>query len=344
MKMATIDVFGLSALGVDLESCANLKPSPVAEAFDYLTDQYTLRLQSPLNPASSLYFLPTDANREHAQKIKLLRSFIADLINKARADMDSGKEFRKTEFMSSLLKADGEKETMSNDAISDIMMVLLFGGYDTTSITLAYALYLLSKHPEVEQRAVAEIQSVMGTGSSKKDLQDPDDLPYTKAVIMETLRLYPPAPVTTRNLEKDLVLHGKTIPKKTMAYVPIWSIQRYEGNYPRPDEFRPDRWVKRVSSNSENAVWDERYEGEEPDSRVEDYVPPANRDAFCAFSGGGRNCVGRALAIQEAVTILACLLRDLKFECNVDYEVKPVLSSFIQRPDDNLPMVMKARD
>jgi cytochrome P450 len=171
-------------------------------------------------------------------------------------------------------------------------------------------------------------------------LNDPADLPYTRAVILETLRLYPAAPVTTRNLEKPLTLRGANVelPAGMMVYIPIWSIQRDARNYPHPQEFRPDRWVKQTK----DGTWVERFAEDELGGDCE--VPAANRDAFCAFSGGARNCVGRVLAMQEAVTLLAFLLRDLKFECLPGYELKPTLSSFIQKPNDDLPMIIKKRD
>ena len=85
----------------------------------------------------------------------------------------------------------------------------------------------------------------------------------------------------------------------------------------------------------------ERFPNENDDTGD---IAAANRDAFCAFSGGARNCVGRVLAMQEAVTLLAFLLRDLKFECLSDYKLEPTLSSFVQKPADDLPMVIKPRN
>lgn len=336
MKMATIDVFGLSALGIELDCCANLQPSPIAQAFDFLTDEYTRRLSRPWDPSARLYWLPTDINRRHAQERKRIRSFIAQLVSEKRNKLSE----KKNDLLTSLLKATAEKGgEMSDIVLADTLMVLLFGGYDTTSITLSYALYLLATHADVQSKCVSEIQSVLG--KNQASLNDPADLPYTRAVILETLRLYPAAPVTTRNLEKPLKLRGANVelPTGMMVYIPIWSIQRDARNYPQPQEFRPDRWVKQT----EDSTWVERF-AEDEDELGDGEVPAANRDAFCAFSGGARNCVGRVLAMQEAVTLLAFLLRDLKFECLPEYELKPTLSSFIQKPNDDLPMIIKKRD
>jgi cytochrome P450 len=216
---------------------------------------------------------------------------------------------------------------------------------------LTYALYLLAKHPEIEATCLEEINTVIGTASGDKvSLSDgPEQLPYTRAVILETLRLYPPAPVTARTMEKPITLKNPsvTIEKGQAVMLPIWCIQRYEENYPRPNEIHPERWVRRKetvtgsSSSSSSSAWEERPS---VDMESNTTVPPANRDAFCVFAAGARNCVGRVLAMQESVTLLALLLRKLKFElAEKDYEVKPTSCAVVQQPEDSMPMIIKAR-
>lgn len=339
MKMATIDVFGLSALGIDLNCCSELKPSPIAKAFDFLTDEYSRRFSRPWDLEARLYGLPTKANRRHAQEKRVLRTFLSDLIGKGKQKIASNApdDTKKNNLLMNLLSATAnavpteDNNGVTDDILMDMLMVLLFGGYDTTSITLSYALYLLATHPGVQALCVKEVQSVLG----KPTFDGPDDLPYTRAVILETLRLYPPAPVTMRNLEKPMDLHGKMLPAKTVIYVPIWSIHRDARNFPQPNDFRPDRWVAQNGT-----TWVERSAD---DSAAVGEIAPANRDAFCAFSGGARNCVGRVLAMQEAVTLLAFLVKDLKFETVPEYKLVPKLSSFVQKPDDDLPMKISCR-
>ena len=76
----------------------------------------------------------------------------------------------------------------------------------------------------------------------------------------------------------------------------------------------------------------------------DDFIPPANRDAFCVFAAGARNCVGKNLAIEESVILLACLVRKLSFELVSDtYEVSPSIHAVVQQPDDDLPMIVRPR-
>lgn len=367
MKMATIDVFGLAALNVDFQCSTTLEMSPVASAFDFLGQEYTRRLKSILNPTSWLYDIPTPTNRRHRQQSSILRTFVTSQIQKARSKNSTGinnqeKKITPTltsDLLSNLVKAtDAEAyskdgSTKSNDeALGDVLLTLLFGGYDTTSITITYALYLLAKHPEYEQKCLEEIETVFGTANgSSNDCIGPDQLPYTKAVVMETLRLYPPAPLTNRCLERTVQLPSNGQEKQSlnegqMVLVPIWCIQRDPHNFPRPDEMLPDRWAQHRKGSPTNgeSSWEERLPSSIGNDDESPTIPVGNRDAFCVFSAGARSCVGRVLAMQEAVTLLACLIRKLKFELvDPEYIVQATSTAVVQQPSDGLPMVVKRR-
>lgn len=156
---------------------------------------------------------------------------------------------------------------------------------DTTSITLTYALYILSMDQEAQQLCFDEASSV-------ESLDNPSDLVYCTAVIQETLRLFPPGPQTNRSMGKSKKLGGGFIvPKDTLVFVPIWSIHRDEKVFPKPNDFRPDRWVKKVDKDSiKTGEWVERPSMDEPIDEPGCSIPAANRKALFAFSAGGRSC------------------------------------------------------
>jgi cytochrome P450 len=427
MKMATIDVFGLVALrsnGVDFGCTRNLKLSPLASAFDHLTTDYTARLKRPWDPLSFMYSLPTKTNRDYRRKRSKIRKFVLEQITQSRARIAKLKTNMKYtncpkgeyDLLTNLVSAadsemakseqESNMDEMAHDeALGDILMTLLFAGYDTTSISLSYALYLLAKNPTKKARCLAEIDAVIG----RKEMIDgmlppgPEELPYTKAVILETLRLFPPAPSTARTIEKpttiscDGLAHRKaadcsdakeiaepcngnenktlTLSEGQMVMLPIWSIQRSELNYPRPNEMIPERWVRRnrkIQSTCHDidsetrSLWEMRpeddnqkdgavgchdltsssnfVETEEKDDDGDDTIPPANREAFCAFAAGARNCVGKNLAVEESVILLSCLLHKLTFELvSETYEVSPSLHAVVQQPEDDLPMIVRPR-
>ncbi|VEU36549.1 unnamed protein product [Pseudo-nitzschia multistriata] len=396
MKMATIDVFGAVALrsnGVDFGCTRNLEMSPLASAFEHLTTEFTHRLKRPWDPLTFLYEIPTEANRNYKRQRDTIRVFIQDQISLARKRIASTTEggdrssssssSRQHDLLSNLISvADAEttkadpggtpiRDSAHDEALGDIVMTLLFGGYDTTSICLSYALYLLAKNPAKKRKLLEEVDAVLGAYYERDQPNGtlppgPDELPYTKAVVLESLRLFPSVPSTARTIEKPTTIGGGsvTLQEGQMVMLPIWSIQRSEMNYPRPNDMIPERWVRRTAGHRNNgdgdkhpkSRWEVRPEDDRrptgetraPQPKTGDgdsgSVPPANREAFCAFAAGARNCVGKNLAVEETVVLLACLARRLVFDLvDEDYEVVPSIMAVVQQPEDGLPMRVTPR-
>ena len=355
MKMVTLDTFGLTALGVDFRSCRALNPSPVANAFDFLSSELLRRIKTMYLPTSHFYSLPTEANRRHKRESAVIRSVLEEAVKHRRQHAkQTSDEADEDDLLAHLFRAvesagTKSEQDVSDETFSDMLMGLLFAGYETTSITLTYCLYCLAKNPEVEQHALEEIHSVLGRTSSNDAEHakaiDPDQLPYCRAIIMETLRMYPPVILTFRTLDKPMKISGCKfmIPAKTQVFIPIWAIQRDENIFPKPLEFFPERWAyrKRSDNGDGGSMWRERQPADV--SADECDVPPGDRNAFLAFSGGARSCVGRKFAMQEAIIILAQLLRNLKFEVEDDYVVEPFRAGLIQTPRGGMPMKISRR-
>jgi len=382
LRIAAVDIFGLTSLGEEFGGCKTLDPSPVAKSFGFLSDEMTRRIRDPLNPFSAFYFFPTRSNFRHWQERRKMRGLLNHIVKTRKrevaANPNEGK--KRTDLLSHLIHAiDVQKasdptikEDVSDETFSDILMSLLFAGYDTTSITLSYALYNIAKNPGAEARCVKEVLRVLGKpdDSGKDDLSfDPEDLKYCQAVIYETLRLFPPGTNITRNLTKDLKLGKTVIPERTSIHIPVWGIQRDERNFPRPMEFLPERWVKKSDDSKKDGedveIWIERT----PDTKAienrwknlkkdcngavkpetkqkedNDDIPAADPSAFFAFSAGARSCAGKKFAMQEAVTMLAIFLRHLKFDLiEPEFEVEPERSGLIQKPKYEMPMVISVR-
>jgi len=353
MKMITMDIFGQTAFHLDFACCRQLKPSPLAIAFDFMGEEMTRRMFHPSSIADFWYWIPTAANFRYQRERRTLRDFLRSLIQDRRNASHNHHPDRPQDLLDSVLQALFQEEHEENReasgelneaTISDVLISLLFAGYDTTSITLTYALYHIATHPEIERKCKQEIENA---GS---DDINPDDLLYCKAVIHETLRLFPPAPFTTRTLEQSLTLRGGTIiPAETLVWVPIWLIQRMEEHFDRPLEFLPERWVQEsVTSNnttsSTNVVWEERAYVPEKVPVSDCGVGSANRKAFFAFSAGARSCAGMQFAMTEAVMVLAYLVKHFSFTISPEYELYPIRAGLIQRPRDPMMMTICKRD
>ena len=330
-KMITMDVFGKAAFSKEFGCCEKLQASEAAEAFQLLGSELAKRIFNPLSIQNYFYSFPSEANRKHREARNYLRSILKEAIQQ-RHD-DEGFTTRKDVLgliveannqMRHDVKGDKEKESDLEQLCSDMMMVLLFAGHDTTSISLTYTLYLLSQHPEIEKLCIEEIES------------SPDELVYCKAVIMETLRMFPPATLVPRTLTKPVKISGNfVVPVGTQVFIPIWLIQQDPRVFPRPDEFRPDRWARREGSTR----WVEREESDKLSSDIR----PAFRKAFFAFSAGARSCPGQNFAMQETVLVLAGILKEFKFSTIPGYQLRPTRNGVVQRPTDGLPMRIQLR-
>lgn len=318
MKMITIDIFSRTNLSVDLGCCRNLEASPIAEAFDFLLDSFKDRLLAPMNPFTVNYFyaIPTGRNLRHEKAHVLIRSFLGNLIQERKqAQTQPGFENQIPDILTSMLQANSDAKARAKEAnngnddqafdidetIDDTLMALLFAGYDTTSITLTYAIFCVAQNPDVEKKCLDEIsrgfQQCEDRDGTATNL-DPQDLIYCRGVLFETLRLYPPAGITSRFLKNPIKHRGGFVsPTGCAVIIPIEIIQWSERHFELPTEFIPERWVQQTNyTDDENPMWEERPdEVETPSSddcnhkveRKSWNVAPANRSAFLAFSSGG---------------------------------------------------------
>ena len=328
MKMITLDVFGLWALSQDYGCCSALAPSRVFKLFEASLDDVTQGVKA-------MPWEFSQRNKQFMQNVQELRSVVMKAVEERKES-----KVRRDDLLQHLLdakeKEGGSLDLDSSSAFVDVLLTVFFAGYDSTSITLAYAIYLISQHPEVEAKCLKEIETV----------QEWDDRVYCKAVITETLRLFPPAPVTARDVMKDVVMSDGTIlPAGTKFFVPIWHIHRNDANFSRASEFIPERWVApaistTTTSESSAVQWVER------DPTVDTTMEPiaaADPKSFFAFSGGGRNCAGSKFALMEASIVFQSLLKEFRFETLEGYEMRPKRHLMMQCPEDAVPMKISLR-
>lgn len=213
---------------------------------------------------------------------------------------------------------DGETGVrLTNDEVRDEVVIIFLAGHDTTALALTYTWYLLSQHPAVEAKLHAELERVLGGRAPTHD--DLVNLPYTRMVIEESMRLYPPAPgLSNRAVLANDEVCGVKIPKGAQVAVIPWVIHRHRSLWENPETFDPERFSP------------ERSQGR-------------HRFAYLPFGGGPRVCIGMALALTEAQLILATLAQRFRLKLVADQEI--VLQHRItMRPRDGIKMVLEPRD
>lgn len=347
-KMVTIDVIGNAAFGYDFQCSKTLTSSYYSLAFEYLQKEFANRIQKDLlNPFTWFYSLPTPRNLKQKKSATVLREFLLNIVHERRMQHATNKPLDKRNLLDYLIDA-SDSEKLTDSMLSDSLLTLLAAGYETSSITLSYAAYLLAADPRIDQLCAEEARKALGEPGSPipKDLDPSKDLVYCRAVIYEALRLFPPAVMTQRSLEKPMKLeNGITLPSGTNVFLPIYWIQRDAKNFPDPERCAPERWATRSSVGEK---WAERLEEGDQENNVSDTnkieLPPANRDAFLAFSAGARSCVGRRFAMQETAIVLAACVRDLKFEVVDGYVLEHKRGGVTYSPANGMPLITKKRE
>ncbi|KDO32090.1 hypothetical protein SPRG_03310 [Saprolegnia parasitica CBS 223.65] len=309
LKLAALDTIGRCAFDYDFEALAN-GTNDVTSAFEFLLNEAKRRgFDDTLHPASLWYDLPTPANRRYKREARILRSTLESIVVARMSDHATTKH----DLLGSLLAAAAdESSAVTPTTLADNLLTFLFAGFDTVAIALAYAMHLLSTHPDVQAKALAEVEAVVGRSGSIT-YEAIGRLPYVYAVMTEALRLFPPGPGTSRTLEADLVLDGHSIPAGTLVYLPIWEINRSRLNWgDDADAFRPERHVEEGASDESSS--DRAFR-------------------MMSFSAGPRNCVGMRFAMLEAVVVLATTLRRCTLTRSSDAPpVTPKISGILQVP------------
>ena len=193
----------------------------------------------------------------------------------------------------------------SRDGLVDQVCFLFLAGHETSASALGMAVYLLGCFPEVQQRLRAEVLQVLGSRSGALDrplgFEDLRQLSYGAAIFNETLRLYPPVSFFIRESQANTELAGSRCPMRSLVTLSPWVIQRHEQHWSEPNAFRPERFLS--DANAEDRHW--------------------ARDAFLPYGLGPRKCPGAAFAQQEALLVLAELVR--RFEVLPDPAHEPEL-------------------
>ena len=211
--------------------------------------------------------------------------------------------------------ASGDAPAMDKTAFRNEAAVLFMAGHETTANTLAWAWFLLSQDPATEARLHAEVDAVLGDAPA--GFADYKSLPFTRAIIEETLRLYPPVPLQGRQVNEDGRIGGKHIKKGDTIILNAWIMHRHRKLWPDPDAFLPERFLPNGGA-------------------------PPSRYAYVPFSIGQRVCTGAQFGLLEATLCLATLSRKFRLRLRPGWSVMPTCRLSL-RPGRMLPMTIEKR-
>lgn len=195
------------------------------------------------------------------------------------------------DLISQLLLAEDKNSgyAMPADLLQDEAVNLFFAGQETTINTLVWFFYLTGKHAEVRRKIIEEIRCLPDGVLCSADF---GQLPYTRAALNETLRMYPPTSALSTHTVADIELAGETIPRATTVMLSMYATHHNPRIWENPQQFRPERFLDATEA-------------------------ARHRYAFFPFGGGLHNCIGKHFAELEMLLIIASFYRHFSFETEV---------------------------
>jgi cytochrome P450 len=258
-----------------------------------------------------LAWVPTRSNRRFSAANRRLRALLTDVIDVyRRMGADHG------DLISILMRArdDDTGAGMTNEQLRDEATTLVIAGSETTGNTLAWACYLLAQHPRIQERLQQEVDLVLA--GADPDYETLSRLPFTRAVITETLRLYSPVWILPRRALVDVELGGHLLRAGSRIFFSPYALNRDARLHRDPDRFDPDRWAT-------------------------DYSKSDMRATFFPFGQGIRNCIGEGFAWAESTLLLSVIAVQWQLRLADGAAVHPMVSSTLVPSE--LPIIVTRR-
>jgi cytochrome P450 len=285
MMAVTLEIVAKVLFDADVTS----EVTAVGRAFDAVTDEIAARFRRPIFIPD---WVPLPGNIRYTRGVRALDAVVYRIIREHRVNGAAG-----ADLLSMLMQArDEDGAQMSDRQLRDEAITLLLAGHETTALVLSWTWYLLFQNPAAEAALQDELDRVLdGRAPGPADLPA---LKYTEHVILESMRLYPPAYGIGREAVRDCELGGYHVPRGTTLFMSPWVLQRDPRWFEDPLEFRPARWADGLA----------------------DRLP---RHVYMPFGGGPRICIGNSFALMEAVLLLATVARRFRMTGLPDQRVTP---------------------
>uniref|UniRef100_A0A9J2PWC6 Cytochrome P450 n=1 Tax=Ascaris lumbricoides TaxID=6252 RepID=A0A9J2PWC6_ASCLU len=191
-------------------------------------------------------------------------------------------------------------------------------GHDTTSTGIGWTLWCLATHPDVQEKAIEEVDSIFGDGEMRITIDSLQQLKYVERCIKEAMRLFAPVPHVQRQLKNDILMGGKIVPRGTNCIISPILVHRNLKVFPNANDFDVDNFLP------------ERIAQRHPYS----YIP---------FSAGPRNCIGQKFALLEEKTVIVSILRAFTMKCNLKLAENRCGAQVVLRPEQGFPIIFERR-
>jgi len=305
MLRLALNVISKTMLGINVEEYAVDTAQAFTYALEFIVGRTVTILDVPL-------FIPTPDNRRFKAALHTLDTLIYRIIEERRAHADG-----QPDLLTALLNAKDEEtgQGMSRQQLHDEVMTIFFAGHETTALSLTWLWVLLSAHPEAEAKLRAELDAVLG--GRTPTLADVPNLKYTRRVIDEAMRLYPPAAIFVRDAIHDDDIGGYHVPAKSMMVLSPFLTQRHPEFWENPEAFEP-----------------ERFDPERAEKR--------HHYAYFPFGGGQRTCIGNHFTLLENTLVVATVAQRYRLALAPGQSIEPKFLGTL-RPARHVQMILHPR-
>lgn len=304
MLRLTYQIVGATLFGSDIDQYHD----EVAEILEVVN----LRPQEYKALLTLISWLPVASNRRWKKARNKLDKIVYGLIDKRRQE-----GVQDADILDRLLGAvDADTgRGMDETQLRDEVVTLMLAGHETSANALAWTLYLLSIHPEVEDRLFNEIGAAVGDNPATA--ADLSAMPFLKQVVQESMRIFPPVWAIARRSEEPAEYNGFYIPEKSYIGVVPYALHRSPKLWPDPTRFDPDRF------SAENAK---------------------GRNSYCylPFAAGPRACIGASMAMLEIQLVLVQIIRRFKLHVVPNHPIK-TMAKVTLRPQNGIALTITAR-
>lgn len=318
MRRTAFVILFETAMGIHLKE-EEIERHGFLEVNDQMASSIVSRILKIHHWPEFSYALSKEGKAFH-KNVEFIKQYTRNVIKtrKQTYQLGSPDVGKRRSFMDIILRMHMEEGMFTEDEIREEVNTFMIGGFDTTATTAAFAVHLLGNHPEAQRKVHEELDAVFGNDRERPVTAD--DIPrltYLECVIKEALRLYPPTPIIARDIDEEINIGDYTIPRGTVAILPLILLQRHEKYFEKPEEFIPERFLD---------------------------IQERHPFLYIPFSAGPRNCIGIKFAQLEDKILLAHIMRSFKVVSKVPMEDIQVSLELTLRPANGLHLELKPRD
>lgn len=306
MMHAALEIVSRSLFGSDLAGDVEKTAAATLNALDVIV----ARARTPIKFPD---WVPSPNNRKMAKALGQLNGAVSRILKeRAASNLQPGVD-REVDMLDLLISAHDEDDVLSNSELRDQIVTFLVAGHETVASSLTWTWWLLGANPEKQAAVIEEVDRVLQ--GRAPNITDVNDLPYTKAVVDEALRIFPPGWVVSRRALDSDVLGGYQIPKDAVIIISPWATHRHPLAWEEGMKFEPARFLPKA--------------------------PTPKKGSYLPFGIGPRQCIGKDFALLESALLIAQVMQNYRIEPTTG--TPQVRAAVMARPKGGLPMKIYSR-